>query len=82
MWTLTLSRCSDMCNCDNSQTTSATCGQQPEQPVDKTVDEVFQAQIEQARKFVEELCVKRAKLEALNMHKMPYNEVRNLLDTY
>lgn len=47
-----------------------------------TVDEVFKQQIEQARKHVEELCIKRAKLEALNMSSMPYNQIRNLLEFY
>lgn len=47
-----------------------------------TVDEVFKRRIEQARKDVEELCIRRAKLEALNMSSMPYNQIRNLLEIY
>jgi hypothetical protein len=66
-----------MYNGDTTQTSSVLA-----KACQKTVDEVLQEQIEQARKAVENLCIKRAKLEALNMHKMPYNEVRNLLDTY
>ena len=71
-----------MCNCDTTQTAPSVDGKSAEKQVDKTVDEVFQEQIEGARKFLEQLCIKRAKLEALNMHKMPYNEVRSLLETY
>lgn len=47
-----------------------------------TVDETFDEQIKSARKRVEELCVKKAKLEALNMLHMPYDDLRTLLEVY
>lgn len=47
-----------------------------------TIEEVFNSQIETARQRVEALCVQKAKLEALNMHKMPFQQVRSLLDLY
>lgn len=47
-----------------------------------TLGDVFDYQIEQARKNVEALCVKKAKLEALNMLHMPYQQIRSLLEVY
>ncbi len=47
-----------------------------------TVDEVFAERIEQARKHLEQLCIKRAKLEALGMKDYPYREIIGLLETY
>jgi hypothetical protein len=45
-----------------------------------TVGETFDLQIQQARKHVEALCIKKAKLEALNITPMPYRELSNLLE--
>lgn len=47
-----------------------------------TIGEVFDTRIEEARRHVEQLCVKKAKLEALNMLHMPYKQIRDLMETY
>jgi hypothetical protein len=47
-----------------------------------TVEEYFDVQIQAARKHVEELCIKKAKLEALQLHKVPYDELHQLVQCY
>ena len=47
-----------------------------------TVDETFKYHIEEARKHVEFLCSKRATLETLGLSNYPYQQLRNLLDTF
>lgn len=49
-------------------------------PAPKTIGEVFDQRIEQARKTVERLCVQKAKLEALQMLNHPYVEMRDLIN--
>lgn len=46
-----------------------------------TVGEAFDIRIQEALKHVEALCVKKAKLEALNITPMPYRELSSLLET-
>jgi hypothetical protein len=65
----------------NKETDGCTVAQ-PEPAPAYTVGEVYDKRIENARKMVEQLCVKKAKLEALNMLHMPYRELSELLDTY
>ena len=45
-----------------------------------TVGEAFDIRIQETRKHVEALCIKKAKLEALNITPMPYRELNNLLE--
>jgi hypothetical protein len=47
---------------------------------DPTIKEVLDARIEQARKRVEELCIKKAKLETLNMLDMPWYQIQDLFE--
>jgi len=47
-----------------------------------TVEEHFNAAIKDARQYLEDLCIKKAKLETLNLHKVPFQEVRRLFETY
>jgi len=45
-----------------------------------TIKEVPDARIEQARKRVEERCIKKAKLETLNMLDMPWYQIQDLFE--
>jgi hypothetical protein len=45
-----------------------------------TVKEVLDNNIALARRHVEELCIKKAKLETLNMLDMPYFQVADLFN--
>lgn len=68
-----------------NETNMTSCEQRAEVSVTlspKTVGEIFDMRIQEARKYVESLCIKKAKLEALNMTNMPYNELSSLLDMY
>lgn len=47
-----------------------------------TVEEQFDKLIQEARQQVEKLCVKKAKLEAMNLHKYPYSDLVNLLHSW
>jgi len=74
-------------NCDNSASCVGLVSKDAKPTHDravvpKTVDQVFADQIEQARKAVETLCIKRAKLEAAGLSNHPYEELTSLLNTY
>lgn len=47
-----------------------------------TLGEHYDIMITQARERVEELCVKKAKLEALQLLNHPYHQMRQLMDSY
>ena len=44
-----------------------------------TIGEAMDIHIQEARKVVEEMCIKKAKLEAMGWLKLPYHEVQGLL---
>lgn len=48
----------------------------------QTVGEHFDEQIQMARQRLEELCIKKAKLEALGMINHPYPDLIALLTSY
>lgn len=50
------------------------------QITEPTIKEVLDGRIDQARRRVEELCIKKAKLETLNMLNMPWYQVRDLFE--
>lgn len=45
-----------------------------------TIGEAMDIHIKEARARVDSLCVRKAKLEAMDWLKLPYQEVRNLLE--
>lgn len=60
----------------------AAAGVNPYQDPKFTLRDHCELQIKQARERVEELTIKKAKLETLGMLDYPYNQLRNLLDFY
>ena len=57
-----------------------TDGDSLKQVTEPTIKEVLDMRIEQARKRVEQLCIKKAKLETLNMLDMPWYQITDLFE--
>lgn len=75
----TFQRRINMNQCLSTNETSTQCARPLKNP---TVEEYFDGQIQLARQRVEELCIKKAKLEALGMLDYTHNDLMVLLNSY
>lgn len=70
-----LAGCSTQCDQKISTVSNA-------QKADRTVGEVFDDSITTARKNVENLCIKKAQLEAMQLLNHPYHQLSEMLRAY